>query len=96
MILMRLCIINDYHISKQYESISNRKQIYVFIRLWYNTADDTKHGKHDNMHVVIRSGDNSLEDDDGFKVNIPSLTVCTQYLWWRETTKQMLNTILKS
>jgi len=71
--IMRLCIIDAYFLSKKYEDTFLAKQRFGYKRFFYTSTDDTKHGKHYNSHVVIRTGDAGFDEgdekNDGFYIN---------------------------
>ena len=68
----RLDKYDSYCISESFKEtfVVAKDQMFGLLRLWYSTTDDTKHGKSDNHHVVIRTGDNKHgECDDGFFID---------------------------
>jgi len=62
----RLHEFDTYRISETFREtfVEAKDQLFGFLRLWYSTTDDTKHGKSDNHHVVIRTGDYGFRDQD--------------------------------
>ena len=68
----RLDKYDSYCISESFKEtfVAAKDQMFGLLRLWYSTTDDTKHGKSDNHHVVIRTGDNKHgECDDWFFID---------------------------
>ena len=63
---------DSYCVSQSFKRtfVESKDQLYGFLRLWYSSTDDTKHGKSDNHHVVIRTGDYIYgKNDDGFSID---------------------------
>jgi len=57
--------IDDYRISQVFEKeFKDKKQPFGFIRSHYISTDDTTHGKADDHHVIIRSGDYGPPEDE--------------------------------
>ena len=69
----RLDKYDSYCISESFKEtfVAAKDQMFGLLRLWYSTTDNTnKHGKSDNHHVVIRTGDNKHgECDDRFFID---------------------------
>ena len=59
----RLDEYDSYCISESFKEtfVSAKDQMYGFLRLWYSSTDDTKHGKADNHHVVFALGIKFME-----------------------------------
>ncbi|KAL7541570.1 hypothetical protein ACHAWF_006970, partial [Thalassiosira exigua] len=55
--ITRLGIIDTHRLKERYEDVFRRKQPYGFQRFWYTTTDGSKHAKHDERQVVVRTGD---------------------------------------
>ena len=90
--IMKLCLIDSYRISQTFEATFGitAKFPLGFPRYWYTTTDDTKHGKSDDRHVVIRTGDSGFDnedDDDGFGLGNPFFDVLSAGVSSAKTTE---------